>query len=74
MHHFDSTVQFPRPGSTKENIPPLCPICNKSVDLKDAKADENGFAIHEECYVLKVRLENTATLSPLRKPNAASRP
>ena len=70
--HFDSIVQFPRP-SAEESVPPLCPIGNKSVDLKAAKADENGLAMHEECYVVKVRLENTATPLPLRKPSVASR-
>ena len=33
---------------------PLCPICNAPVPLETAKTDEEGTAIHEECYVLKV--------------------
>jgi len=29
-----------------------CPLCSKSVDLSaDHCADENGKAVHEECYV-----------------------
>jgi hypothetical protein len=29
-----------------------CTICNKAVDLKaDLSADENGKAVHEDCYV-----------------------
>ena len=32
----------------------ICSICNKVVDLEDAKTDESGDAVHEECYVLKL--------------------
>jgi len=35
---------------------PVCPICNASVSLETAKTDEEGTAIHEECYLLKVKL------------------
>jgi len=32
-----------------------CTLCNSSVDLRvDLCADENGKAVHEECYVKKV--------------------
>jgi len=31
---------------------PFCVLCRKSVDLRiDLCADENGKAIHEDCYV-----------------------
>jgi hypothetical protein len=30
---------------------PLCAICHKIVWLEEAKTDEEGRAIHEECYV-----------------------
>ena len=33
---------------------PECVICKKSVTLEESKADENGQAIHEECYVSKL--------------------
>jgi hypothetical protein len=36
---------------------PTCSICNESVELETTKTDEYGKAIHEECYVLKVRLK-----------------
>ncbi len=29
---------------------PVCPRCRKPVKLEDAKTDENGRAMHEECY------------------------
>ena len=34
--------------------PPLCPVCNEAVDLTVAKTDEDGRAIHEECYLQKL--------------------
>jgi hypothetical protein len=51
-----------------ENTFPLCPICNKAVPLETANTDEHGRAMHEECYLLKVRLEDATTLSLIRKP------
>lgn len=35
---------------------PLCPICNMPVLLETAKTDEHGRAIHEECYLLAMKL------------------
>jgi hypothetical protein len=34
---------------------PLCSLCNEPVDLTTAKVDEDGNAIHEECYVLRMQ-------------------
>jgi len=31
---------------------PRCAICKQSVNLTENKADENGQAVHENCYVL----------------------
>ena len=31
-----------------------CPICNEPVSLETSKTDEDGQAIHEECYASKV--------------------
>jgi hypothetical protein len=36
---------------------PLCSICNKPVEVEAATIDEHGEAIHEECWLLKMRLE-----------------
>jgi anti-sigma regulatory factor (Ser/Thr protein kinase) len=33
---------------------PGCSICNSPVPLETSKTDENGQAVHEECYLLKV--------------------
>jgi hypothetical protein len=34
---------------------PLCVICHNPVELEISKTDENGHAVHESCYVLKLR-------------------
>jgi hypothetical protein len=34
---------------------PLCSICNCRVELTNARADENGKAVHEECYLNKIK-------------------
>jgi hypothetical protein len=31
-----------------------CSICNKPVDLKTTKTDDNGRAVHAECYTTTV--------------------
>lgn len=36
---------------------PKCRICNKPVEFEIAKTDENGKAVHEECYAARVRLK-----------------
>ena len=43
----------------------ICSICNKVVDLEDAKTDESGAAVHGECYVL--RLQQVANKEKLRE-------
>lgn len=30
---------------------PVCPACGESVDLTSSVTNENGTALHEECYV-----------------------
>ena len=34
-----------------------CSLCDKPVILEASKADEGGKAVHEECYVLNLRLK-----------------
>jgi len=48
--HFTPKVRLPR-----------CPICNEAVEIETSKTDENGKAIHEECYVAKI-IEHRAVL------------
>jgi hypothetical protein len=42
---------------TLRQAPFLCSLCNDPVDLRTAKTDEYGKTIHEECYVLRVRMK-----------------
>jgi len=50
---------------------PLCSICNKPVDPETAVADQDGKPVHEECYVLKMRLED-AKKPPTNKARESS--
>jgi hypothetical protein len=51
---------------------PLCSICKKVVDLKTSKTDEDGCAVHEECYVSKLIDTSPANLPSI--PGLASWP
>lgn len=33
---------------------PICSICGEPVNLQTAASDEDGKAVHEECYVQKI--------------------
>jgi hypothetical protein len=37
-----------------------CYLCDKPVPLEGSKTDENGKAVHEECYLLKIRLREAS--------------
>jgi hypothetical protein len=39
----------------------LCPICGSAVPLESAKTDELGIAIHDDCYLLKLRLKQASS-------------
>ena len=36
-------------------------ICHKPIELENAKADDDGDAVHEECYVLGLVIEGALT-------------
>ena len=38
-----------------DTFSPICPICREPVRLEDAKTDEDGRAIHEDCYCASVK-------------------
>src|ERR1700687_3582625 len=40
---------------------PVCSICNRPVKLETSKTDERGQAVHEGCYLLKVKVKRTTT-------------
>jgi hypothetical protein len=33
---------------------PVCSICNKPIVLETSKVDEDGKAVHEDCYVKRL--------------------
>jgi hypothetical protein len=37
-------------------VSPLCSICEKSVRIETAKADEFGHTVHEDCYVASITM------------------
>ena len=52
---FDLLAMEDRSITTmSESRPPKCPLCNK-VDLRTAKTDENGKAIHGDCYAMRMK-------------------
>jgi hypothetical protein len=40
---------------------PFCSICGRRVSLETTRTDEHGHSVHEDCYVLKVRLHNATS-------------
>ena len=44
-----------------------CWICGKDVWLRSCKIDERGHAVHEECYVTRMKLKS----EPGHTPNEA---
>jgi hypothetical protein len=48
-----ATQQYP--------VSPTCPICHKPIEIESSKADEDGHAVHKDCYFLKVKTRNNTT-------------
>ena len=44
----------------RKSSPLLCRICGKPVAVETSKTDGGGKAIHEDCYVLKLKLEQAS--------------
>jgi hypothetical protein len=42
---------------------PICSICNAPVLLDSAKTDEDGAAIHEACYLVKIGVRKPVSIS-----------
>lgn len=43
---------------SKAGVAKSCWICGGAVSLESCKADENGHAVHETCYVARVKLSS----------------
>jgi len=40
---------------------PICDICHKPVKLETSKTNELGKAVHEGCYLLRVRAKKATS-------------
>jgi hypothetical protein len=47
---------------------PICPLCNEPVELETTKTNEDGEAVHEECYVLAVKARQPKPSRPTTVP------
>ncbi len=46
---------------------PICPFCDEAVELETTKTNEDGKAVHEECYVKSIsppRSEPSSSTGP----------
>jgi hypothetical protein len=46
---------------------PICPFCNEAVELETTKTNEDGKAVHEECYIKSIsrlRSEPSSSTGP----------
>ena len=51
----------------------ICVICHKPVRLETAKTDDDGQAVHEECYAWKVASDAKAKTNPSAEWSDAGR-
>ena len=49
---------------------PMCSVCQQPVALETAKTDEDGHAIHEDCYFARFRRDAAPVPgSPMQGPS-----
>jgi len=48
----------------------MCDLCGQPVDLRTAKTDEDGKAVHDECYLLSMK---GAMIPPPDNPSNGTR-
>ncbi len=41
---------------------PTCWICGRAIPLEQSKIDEHGRAVHEDCYLARVKLEQSPNI------------
>ena len=51
------------PNIREPSVPtwPICSICGQPVKVETTKTDEYGRAVHEQCYLLKVKLHRATS-------------
>ena len=58
MNRADQFVSEKIPN--RKFSPLLCRICGQPLAVEACKTDDGGKAIHEDCYVLKLKLEQAS--------------
>jgi hypothetical protein len=61
------------PSPTSKPQVPICRICWEPVELETGKTDENGNAVHEECYARQLSAQKS-TSSPKNERNTHKKP
>lgn len=51
-----------------------CWICGEELSLFDCKVDEQGRAVHEQCYIARISLNSASEQSYGRPRNGTPRP
>jgi hypothetical protein len=51
------------PYRDNNSTSPICKVCYRPVDLETSNTDEDGEAIHEQCYLLKLHRTQVPSLS-----------
>jgi hypothetical protein len=49
------------PSRTAGDSTRICWMCGKPVSLETCKTDQHGKAVHEQCYVAKVKADGVAS-------------
>jgi hypothetical protein len=47
---------------------PVCWICGRAVAIENSKTDEQGFAVHEGCYLARLVLDTESKLLSNKNP------
>lgn len=53
-------LQTHTPASLNVGSTRFCWICGRAVSLESCKADEHGNMVHEDCYLVRMKLNNSA--------------
>ena len=60
-------LRMDKPTSSDRTIKMICVICGKPVALETAKTDDDGHAVHAQCYAQKM----ASDADPKTYPQAA---
>jgi hypothetical protein len=61
IRYIRGTPRYPVMPSDEKTQPLVCSHCQQTVELGTARTDEDGKAIHPECYLLRLRMKRGTT-------------